>query len=250
MSELEGKKILVVGAAGGMGLPTVQVCLEHGAQVVAADIVTPTGTGAALELRCDVTDADSVAQTVAQAEEAMGGLTGLAYVTGVNHAALPIAQFPMAEWERVFDVNVKGVVRMAHSVVPALERNGGGSIVTVSSWWSHAGHAYFAAYCASKFALVALTQSMAEELAQSNIRVNSVAPGNMDTKMHTDALLSEAEKRGISFEEMRDIEWAKIPMGYAGPPRSVSEAIAFLLSDRSSYTTGARLDVNGGVSFG
>jgi NAD(P)-dependent dehydrogenase (short-subunit alcohol dehydrogenase family) len=84
-------------------------------------------------------------------------------------------------------------------------------------------------------------------LAPSGIRVNNVAPGNMNTSMHTDALQSEADKRGITFEEMREIEWAKVPLGIAGPPRAIADCMAFLLSDNASYITGGTFDVNGGV---
>jgi len=249
MNTLEGKKILVIGASGGMGTFVVDEIVKQGGQVVAVDIREPKSSSALLNLVCDVTNEDSVKNAVAKSAEVMGGLTGLAYITGINHEATAIENFEISKWDHVFDVNIKGVIRAAHHVVPLLKANGGGSIVTTTSWWSHRGHAYFAAYCASKSALISLTQSMAEELARDQIRVNSVAPGNIDTSMHTDALQSEAEKRGISFDEMKKIEWDKIPMGFAGPPQSIADSVAFLLSDKSSYMTGSRIDVNGGVSM-
>ena len=244
---LDGQRILVTGAGGGIGTAVVETLAAEGALVVATDLRTPPQGQAAAAFACDVTDGESVANAVDKAAEILGGLTGIAYVTGVLHPAHPIAEFPLETWDWVFDANVKGMVRLAHSGVPALLNAGGGSIVTISSWWGFSGHAYFAAYCASKAALRIFTQSMAEELAGSGIRVNSVAPGNIDTSMHRDALTTEAEKRGLSFEEMKDLEWRKIPLQFAGPPQCIADSVAFLMSSQASYITGATLDVNGGV---
>jgi 3-oxoacyl-[acyl-carrier protein] reductase len=244
---LAGMNVLVTGAGGGIGTAVVEVLKQQGARVAATDITAPASTSADLSFACDVTDSADVAAAVARASDAFGGLNGLAYITGVLHEAYPIADFPLDKWDWVFDVNLKGMVRLAHAGVPELMKAGGGSIVSISSWWGFSGHAYFAAYCASKAGVRILTQSMADELAASGIRVNSVAPGNIDTSMHRDALTTEAGKRGISFQEMKDIEWKKIPMQYAGPPTCIADAVAFLLSPQSSYITGATIDVNGGV---
>ena len=121
--------------------------------------------------------------------------------------------------------------------------------MTVSSWFGRSGHGFFSAYCASKAALISLTHSAAAELATDNIRVNSVAPGNIATSMHFTALREEAEKRGITFEEMKKIEWDKIPLGRAADPAEVVAAIAFLASADGTYLTGTTIDVNGGVLF-
>lgn len=247
--QLADKRALVVGAAGGIGSAVVRVLAGQGARVVAADIVAPNAPDAELTLVCDATSDESWQATLAHAEDALGGLDAFAYITGTLHPASPVETFPMDEWDRVFEVNVKGLVRASRVVVPAMRRQGGGSIAAITSWYGHSGHAFFGAYCASKAALINLTQTMADELAADHIRVNSVAPGNIDTSMHRNALETEARNRGISFEEMRDIEWAKIPLKIAGPPESIAEGVAFLLSDASSYTTGATLDVNGGCMY-
>ena len=132
---------------------------------------------------------------------------------------------------------------------PVMKAAGGGSIVTVSSWFGRSGHGFFSAYCASKAALISLTHSAADELAGDKIRVNSVAPGNIATSMHFTALREEAEKRGITFEEMKKIEWDKIPLGRAADPAEIVAAIAFLASADGTYLTGTTIDVNGGVLF-
>lgn len=242
---LTGQRIFVTGAAGGIGREVVNVLVENGAEVIGTDLRVVSDTQASLFLECDVTSQESVDAAVAQANDRLGPLTGLAYVTGFNHAAMPISDFSMDMWDKVYDINVKGVVRCAKAIVPQL--SSGASIVTTTSWWSYTGKAYFAAYCSSKAALKSLTQSMADELAPRGIRVNNVAPGNINTIMHTEALETEAVKRGITYEEMKDIEWAKIPLGIAGPPRSIGDCMAFLFSDKASYITGGTFDVNGGV---
>jgi len=132
--------------------------------------------------------------------------------------------------------------------IPALRTAKKASIVTISSWYGRSGHAFFSAYCASKAAVISLTQTAAAELAP-DIRVNSVAPGNVATRMHFTALEEEAVKRGISTEEMKNIEWAKIPLERAADPAEMASAVYFLASEQGSYLTGATLDVNGGCGF-
>jgi NAD(P)-dependent dehydrogenase (short-subunit alcohol dehydrogenase family) len=155
----------------------------------------------------------------------------------------------MAEFDRIFGINVRANVLLMRQFIPALRAAKGASIVTVSSWYGRSGHAFFSAYCASKAALISVTQTAAAELAGDGIRVNSVAPGNVATRMHFTALEEEAVKRGITKDEMRDIEWAKIPLGRAADPSEMASAIYFLASDQGSYLTGATLDVNGGCGF-
>jgi 3-oxoacyl-[acyl-carrier protein] reductase len=86
-------------------------------------------------------------------------------------------------------------------------------------------------------------------LAKKGIRANAVAPGNIDTGLYRDALQVWADQQGVSFDELKNVEAAKIPLGYAGPPATIADAVAFLASERASYITGATLDVNGGVMF-
>ncbi len=246
-NQLNGKRVLVIGAGGGIGSSVCAVLQGYGARIAAADLTNPNTPGAEVSLACDVTSADSLESAVQSVVDSFGGLDSLAFISGTIHEASPIESFPLDEWDRVFDINVKGIARALRYVVPVMKRNPGGSIVTIGSWYGQSAHAYFSAYCASKAAVISLTQSSADELAQFGIRVNSISPGNIDTAMHRTALATEADKRGISFEEMKDIEWGKIPLKVAGPPESIAEGVAFLVSDASSYITGATLDINGGV---
>lgn len=111
------------------------------------------------------------------------------------------------------------------------------------------GQGFFGAYCASKAGLTSQTHTAADELAKDKIRVNTVAPGNVATSMHLDALTEEAQKRDISFEAMKKIEWDNIPLGRAADPSEIADAINFLAGPDRKYITGATIDVNGGCLF-
>jgi NAD(P)-dependent dehydrogenase (short-subunit alcohol dehydrogenase family) len=130
-----------------------------------------------------------------------------------------------------------------------MQKQHSGAIVLTASFWGRKGFAYYAAYCASKAGVISLTQTLSEEMAPYGVRVNSVAPGMINTQMHEKALREEAAERGLAFEEFRDSEWAKIPLGKAGEAEDISNAHLFLASDDAKYVTGASLDVNGGVQL-
>ena len=135
------------------------------------------------------------------------------------------------------DVNLKGPFLLTKAAIPQMRR--GGAIVTIGSWYGQTGHAFFSAYCASKAGLIVYTQCLAGELAPAGIRANCVCPGNINTGMHRHALEAEAATRGIGLEEMRDIEWAKIPLGIAGPPeyRRRGRPVQFLDVTRENWDT-------------
>lgn len=254
LGRFEDKVVMIVGAAGGIGAATARRFAEEGAELalfdvgagveqVLADVGGSSGTSGQL----DITTLQACQDAVATVIDDHGRLDVLAIIAGVIHDASPVADFPVADWDRVMDVNLKGPFLMSKAAAPHLSRPG--AIVTIGSWWGHSGHAYFSAYCASKAGLIVLTQTLADELAEDDVRVNTVCPGNINTSMHRKALEVEASKRGITFEEMKDIEWAKIPLKEAGDPRDIADAIVFLASDEAKYITGASLDVNGGVLY-
>lgn len=254
-----GQVALVTGAAGGIGRAVVRRFAEGGAFVALVDVSNHVHSVAdelrsqypGVEMRgyvADITDPESVAELAVNVERDFGRLDSLALVAGVVQTAAPIAKLDRSEWDRVLGINLTGPYEMAHALTPLLSRDGGGSITAVSSWWGRSGHAFFAAYCAAKAGLIVFAQALADELAPT-VRVNTICPGNVNTRMHYSALEAEAEERGITFEEMKDIEWAKMPMLRPGEPEEMAEAIHFLSSPAASYITGASLDVNGGVVF-
>ena len=253
MSRFDGKVVLIAGAAGGIGATVVRRFAEEGAELALFDIgpalerLSGLTAGTALVGEVDLTSEASCNAAVAATVERYRRIDAVAIIAGVNQEATPIDELASAEWDRVMNVNLKGPFLLSRAVIPHL--SAGGSVVTIGSWWGHSGHAYFSAYCSSKAGLIVFTQCLAEELAAKGSRANCVCPGNVNTSMHTDALQAEAEQRGTTFEEMKAVEWAKIPLGRAGDTGDIANAVLFLSSDDASYITGASIDVNGGVLF-
>jgi NAD(P)-dependent dehydrogenase (short-subunit alcohol dehydrogenase family) len=230
------------------GWDLVLVDVADSVNEVAAEVAKTSGRKA-VAVKTDITQEANLAAIDAALRQVGGQLKFLGLVAAVLQKVGPIETLELAEWDRVFNINIRANVILIKHFAPVMKAAGGGSIVTVSSWFGRSGHGFFSAYCASKAALISLTHSAADELAADKIRVNSVAPGNIATSMHFTALREEAEKRGITFEEMKKIEWDKIPLGRAADPAEVVAAIAFLASADGTYLTGATIDVNGGVLF-
>ena len=250
---------IITGAAGGVGRVTAERFAKDGWDLVLVDVVdsvndvaaevAKTSGRKAVAVKTDITQEANLTPIDAALRQVGGQLKFLGLVAAVLQKVGPIETLELAEWDRVFNINIRANVMLIKHFAPVMRAAGGGSIVTVSSWFGRSGHGFFSAYCASKAALISLTHSAADELAADNIRVNSVAPGNIATSMHFTALREEAEKRGITFEEMKKIEWDKIPLGRAADPAEVVAAIAFLASADGTYLTGTTIDVNGGVLF-
>jgi NAD(P)-dependent dehydrogenase (short-subunit alcohol dehydrogenase family) len=250
---------IITGAAGGVGRVTAERFAKDGWDLVLVDVVdsvnevaaevAKTSGRKAIAVKTDITQEANLTAIDAALRQVGGQLKFLGLVAAVLQKVGPIETLELAEWDRVFNINIRANVILIKHFAPVMKAAGGGSIVTVSSWFGRSGHGFFSAYCASKAALISLTHSAADELAADKIRVNSVAPGNIATSMHFTALREEAEKRGITFEEMKKIEWDKIPLGRAADPAEVVAAIAFLASTDGTYLTGTTIDVNGGVLF-
>jgi NAD(P)-dependent dehydrogenase (short-subunit alcohol dehydrogenase family) len=249
---------VVIGGAGVTGLATCRRLVADGYRVVLADAVgleqardalVDLGDGLAGSFEIDLRSEDSVRAFSERLAADFPGVAAVVVVAGVLQGASPITELGVDEWDRVMDVNLRGPFLAAKWLAPLLRGVPGASLVAVGSWWGYEGHAFFSAYCASKAGLRVFVQALAEELAPEGIRVNLVAPGNIDTPMHHRALQAEADKRGIALEEMQRIEWDKIPLGKPAEPAQIASAISFLVGEDSSYVTGSVVDVNGGVVF-
>ena len=258
MARFTDKVALVVGAAQGIGKVTAELFAKEGAIVVATD-VNPQVDGAFKDVQSrgpdargfaaiqDVTDPASNEAIVERVVGEYGRIDILAHIAGVVQTAGLAETLDVAEWDRVMNVNLKGPFLTTRAVVPRMRANNGGRIVIIGSYYGRHGVAYFTAYNSSKAGVINYAASLALEVADSNITVNSVSPGMVNTEMHQGALQAEADKRGISYEEMRDTEWNKTPFKKAGDPEDIANAVLFLASDEANYITGASLDVNGGV---
>jgi NAD(P)-dependent dehydrogenase (short-subunit alcohol dehydrogenase family) len=248
---LANKVALITGAASGMGRAAAELFAAEGARVVVSDIVASAGDevvdairaagGEATFVRADVSDAGDCEVMVRAATEAFGGLHVLYNNAGVFPADDGGAlDTPEATWERVMQINLKGVWLGCKAGIPAMLASGGGSIVNVASFVALMGAATAqVAYTASKGGVLSMTREIAVEYARRGIRANSLCPGPIQTPL-LEALLADPEPRARRM--------VHIPMGRLGLPEELAQAALFLASDESSFMTGASLVVDGGIT--
>jgi NAD(P)-dependent dehydrogenase (short-subunit alcohol dehydrogenase family) len=248
---LEGKTALITGAGSGMGRLAAEVFSREGAAVVATDINTEglretvegaRGAGATIVgLEGDVTHGGDVRRWVEEAVKTYGKL----HILYNNAGIFPdedgsVTEFDEATFQRVIDVNLKGVSLCCQYGVPEIIRAGGGSIVNVASFVALVGCTVPQdAYTASKGAVLALTRSLAVQFGPHNVRANAICPGPIETP-----LLREL----LSDEEARQRRLSRIPLGRFGRPEDIVQAALYLASDESSWTTGTTFVVDGGIS--
>jgi 2-keto-3-deoxy-L-fuconate dehydrogenase len=239
--EFAGLAAIVTGGGSGIGLATARLLAERGARVACLDL-DPSGVDAPLlGLTTDVTDQESVDAAVATAVERLGGLDVLVNNAGIG-AQGTVETNPLAEWHRVLDVNVLGIVRLSRAALPHLRRSAAAAIVNTCSIAATAGLPQRALYSASKGAVQSLTLAMAADHIAEGIRVNCVNPGTADTPW-VGRLLDAADD---PTAERAALE-ARQPMGRLVSAAEVAAAIAYLSSPVSAATTGTALFVDGGM---
>lgn len=239
MARVEDKVVLVTGGARGMGAAHAEALVAEGARVVIGDILDDAGRGvaeklgeAAIFVHLDVTDQDHWEQAVAASVERFGRLDALVNNAGIVKVG-PLRGSSLSDWQHVLDVNLTGAYLGMRTAIEPMITAGGGSIVNISSVEGLAGSANLHAYVAAKFGLRGITKSAAVEVARYNIRVNSIHPGLVHTPL----------SQGVTEEFM-----APIPMRRGASPAEISTFVVFLVSDESSYATGAEFVVDGGLT--
>ena len=240
--DLSGRVVLVTGAARGIGRTIAETFAREGAHVVAMDLDADALAGmeqdshAALALPCDITDPAQVREAVAAIEERFGRLDVLINNAGIN-AEGPLESFDPELWDRLFAVNVRGVLNTCQAVIPLMKRQRAGRIINAASFAAVIPSVDAAAYGASKAAVVQMTRVLASELGPWGVTVNAYAPGMIPTAMNGFAALGE-EAAAAKLDQLSVRRW--------GVPEDVAKLCLFLASDLSDYVTGALLDVSGG----
>lgn len=255
MGRLDGKVALITGAGSGFGREAALLFAREGASVAVADIDEAGGSdtasriaaagGRAIFVRVNVARPAEAKAMVEETVKSFGRLNVLYNNAGVPMAMMPIAEIDLEHYDHIMDVNFKGVLFGCKYAVPELKRAGGGSIINTASLAALKGRPNLSIYCASKGAVVAMTKSLAVELAGSAIRVNSICPVAADTPMLPKFMPAG---RALSPEQMRKATAETIPMKRLGATIDTANLALFLASDESAFITGLNIPVDGGFS--
>ena len=250
MGRLDGKVALVTGAASGIGNAVAQLFAEEGARVFLADMNGPGAESAAAALvenglsatpiTADVSRGQDVTQMFRAIQADGGRLDVVANNAGINVRS-DFRHLSDADWVRIREVNLDGVIRIARDSFPLLQASGRGSLINIASVLAHRGMRQLAGYSATKGAVAALTRALAVEYAPFNIRVNTLSPGFIETALTERVLRQPAIKKALVDQT---------PMRRLGEAREIAQAALFFASDDASYVTGAELAVDGGMSAG
>jgi 2-hydroxycyclohexanecarboxyl-CoA dehydrogenase len=253
MYGLQGKKAIVTGAAHGIGKAIAARLAAEGCEVGIFDLdkaaAEATGGaiiasgGKAFVASGDVSSKPDVVAGVAALTKALGQVDILVNNAGICKVG-KILGTSEEDWYATFGINVNGMFHMIRQVAPGMMQRRSGAVVNLASWMGKSGVAAYGAYCASKFAVVSLTQSLACEIGEHGVRVNAVAPGLIvDTKMRDESEMKRAQE-GLPAAAERA---KSIPMRRAGLPVDVANAVLFLASDQAAYITGETISVTGGI---
>jgi 3-oxoacyl-[acyl-carrier protein] reductase len=245
MGKLTGKTAVVTGAAHGIGRGIAEAFANEGADVAVADIAGSDEGNAVIEaiqqsgrkalyVQTDVADEQQVRSMVNSVLEALGHIDILVNNAGIFTQSL-VENLPIADWDRVLNVNLRGMFLCTHFVLPHMLKQGGGRIINIASQLGYIGGTEVAHYCASKGGVIAFTKALAREVATRNVLVNGIAPG----PIITDLLASETE-------EWKAAKLAELPIGRFGEVREVAPTAVFLASEDTSYYVGQILGPNGG----
>jgi NAD(P)-dependent dehydrogenase (short-subunit alcohol dehydrogenase family) len=249
MGRLDGKVCVITGAGGGMGREAAIVFTGEGARVCAADLDASLAdetvalcSGEAFAVGVDVADEDGVRAMYAAAGERYGGIDVLYNNAGISPGDdASVLETSVEAWQRVQDVNTKGVFLCCKHGIPHLLERGGGSVINVGSFVALLGAATSQiSYTASKGAVLAMSKELGVQFARQGVRVNALCPGPVETPL----LLSIYGDDPDAFAR-RQVHW---PTGRLGKPREIVNAALFLASDESSFVTGATFVVDGGIT--
>lgn len=245
---LNQKNIIITGGHSGLGLEAARciaasggfpIILDIAPAEVLADVIERLGTGAAYTF--DITNTDHAEKMVETVLREHGHIDGLINNAGV-HCKKPFEDTDIADFKRVFDVHIFGAAALTKAVVPAMRKQGGGSVLFISSMSAMFALTEVSAYAAAKSAVLGLTKTLTGELAADGIRVNAIAPGFIDTPMFHKAVDADPERQAKII--------GHTPMRCYGNPEDIGWACVYYLSDAAAFVTGTLLPVDGGCAIG
>jgi 2-dehydro-3-deoxy-L-rhamnonate dehydrogenase (NAD+) len=239
--DLAGRVAIITGGARGIGFAVAERLVASGAKVALWDVDGKEAESAARRLsgvlaqQVDVADEAAVAGAMGACEKRLGPIDILVASAGITGPNLPVAQYPVAAWRQVIDIDLTGVFLCCRAVIPGMQARNYGRIVNIASIAGKEGNPNAAAYSASKAGVIALTKALGKELALTNIRVNCVAPAAVRTPLF--AQMTETQI---------DYMLSKIPLGRFGEIEEIASMVCWLASRECSFSTGAVFDVSGG----
>jgi len=253
VDRLEGKVAIITGGAGGIGAAVAKLFVAQGAQVLLADIdeqalvqvCREIGSNNVSYCVVNVTDAQDNLAMVETATQRYGGVDIFVANAGIEGDVASIVDYDEARFDQVMAVNVKGPFLGLKATIPALQKRGGGSVIITSSIAGVKGGAQIAPYVTSKHAVIGLMKSAAKELAGEKIRINTVNPSPVETRMMRS--LEEGMAPGAAAQAKASIE-ASIPMGRYAQPDDIAKVMLFLASDDSKFITGSVYMADGGLT--
>jgi len=261
MTRLAEKIAVITGGAGGIGQAAARQFTAEGARVVLVDreevalqsVVRSLGEDVASYVVADVTQPEQVQSYVNETVQRWGGIDILLANAGIEGIVSSIPDYPVDMFEQVMAVNVRGVWLGLKYVIPVMRERGGGSIVITSSTAGIGGTAGMSAYTTSKHAVIGMMRTAALECAPMDIRVNTVNPAPIETRMMRsleEMRVAAADDSEVTVERIKQSYSARIPLQRYGDPEEVAKMMLFLASDESSYCTGGVYMVDGGRSAG
>jgi NAD(P)-dependent dehydrogenase (short-subunit alcohol dehydrogenase family) len=249
MKGIRGKIVLVTGGGSGIGQATALALAREGARVIVADVLVEGGEetvrriknadGEAIFVKSDVSKAAEVEILIKKIIETYDRLDCAVNNAGIEGEQAPTSEYAEENWDRLIDVNLKGVWLCMKYEIPQMLKYGGGAIVNMASVAGLVGFQNLSAYVASKHGIIGLTKTAALEYAKNRIRINAVCPGVIRTAM-VDRILGGDEEAEAQFVAME-------PIGRLGAPEEIAEAVVWLCSDAASFVTGHSMVVDGGL---
>ena len=257
MTIAPNRKALVTGGASGFGLDIGRRLTAEGVEVALVDLpgerleaARELLGGSTLAIGADVRVPTAVKAAVEETVAAFGGLDTVVVSAGVIHIK-PLEDVSEGDWDLTLDVNLKGAFLTAQAAAPALRASGRGRLVAISSDAGRRGFSWIHAYCASKFGLVGLVESLAVELAGDQVTVNVVCPvGCPTTGMGQEVLDWKVNRGGVSAQEIVGSTARTNPLGRNATEADVTDSVMFFVSDEAAFLTGVALDVDGGAHLG